>query len=56
VYRTVRDPEYRADCAKQMLECDTPSTGEEITEVIRRTYAAPERVRQRVVDIYQAER
>jgi tripartite-type tricarboxylate transporter receptor subunit TctC len=56
VYNTVRDPEYRADCARQMLECDSPSTGAEIATVIDRTYAAPERVRQRVVDIYQAER
>jgi tripartite-type tricarboxylate transporter receptor subunit TctC len=56
VYQAVRDPDYRADCARQMLECETPSTGEEITAIIKATYAAPDRVRKRVVDIYQAER
>jgi tripartite-type tricarboxylate transporter receptor subunit TctC len=56
VYETVRDPEYRADCARQQLECDSPSTGEEIAALIDKTYAAPESVRKRIVDIYQAER
>jgi tripartite-type tricarboxylate transporter receptor subunit TctC len=55
VYETVRDPDYRADCARQKLECDSPSTGDEIAALIRKTYAAPEAVRKRIVAIYHAE-
>jgi hypothetical protein len=56
VYETVRDPDYRADCARQQLECDSPTTGEELAALIDKTYAAPESVRKRIVEIYQAER
>jgi hypothetical protein len=55
VYETVRDPDYRADCARQKLECESPSTGDEIAALIQKTYAAPEAVRKRIVAIYHAE-
>jgi tripartite-type tricarboxylate transporter receptor subunit TctC len=56
VYQTIRDPEYRADCSRQQLECDDPSTGEELAAVIEKTYAAPAAVRKRLAEIYQSDK
>ena len=56
VWETLQDPVYRTDCVQQHLECESPSTGEQIAEVIRRTYATPESVRKKLADIYQSER
>jgi tripartite-type tricarboxylate transporter receptor subunit TctC len=53
---TTRDADFRADCARQHLECDSPSTGDQLAEVIRRTYAAPDSVKKRLFKIYQSER
>ena len=56
VWQTLHDPAYRSDCLQQHLECETPTTGEFIADVIRRTYAAPEPVRKRLTEIYSSER
>ena len=56
VWATLNDPSYRADCLRQKLECTSPSTGEEIAGIIRRTYASPESVRKRLNEIYNTAR
>jgi tripartite-type tricarboxylate transporter receptor subunit TctC len=38
---TFADPEFRAESERLQLGADAPRSGEEIREVIRRTYAAP---------------
>jgi tripartite-type tricarboxylate transporter receptor subunit TctC len=38
---TFADREFRADCEKQGLECDAPSSGERIQEIVADAYAAP---------------
>jgi hypothetical protein len=50
---TFNDPQFRADCEKQRLECNNPRTGEQIEVLIRQAYATPEDVRRRLIDIYQ---
>lgn len=52
VEETFKDPDYLKECGKQQLECDSPSSGEQIAALIRRTYAAPESVRQRLIAIH----
>jgi tripartite-type tricarboxylate transporter receptor subunit TctC len=51
---TFSDPEFRADCERQRLECDNPKSGEQIASVIRQAYSTPEDIRARLVDIYQS--
>jgi tripartite-type tricarboxylate transporter receptor subunit TctC len=50
---TFKDPAFIADCAKQRLECDIPTSGEELGTLIGRAYAAPADVRKRLVSMYQ---
>src|SRR6516165_2763400 len=50
---TFNDPQFRADCEKQRLECSNPKTGEEIEALIKQAYATPEAIRKRLIDIYQ---
>lgn len=50
------DAGYFKDCKQQNLDCSAPVKGEELAEVIARVYAAPDSVRKRLVDIYQAGR
>jgi hypothetical protein len=50
---TFKDPAFIADCAKQRLECDIPTSGEELGTLIGRAYAAPTDVRKRLVGMYQ---
>lgn len=50
---TFKDAAYRRDCKNQNLDCTAPVTGEELADVIRRVYAAPDAVRERLVGIYQ---
>jgi tripartite-type tricarboxylate transporter receptor subunit TctC len=50
---TFNDPQFRADCEKQRLECNNPRTGEQIEALITQAYATPEDVRKRLIDIYQ---
>jgi tripartite-type tricarboxylate transporter receptor subunit TctC len=49
---TLRDKEFLADCEKQRLECDSPSTGAEMAEILARTYSAPANIRKQMQDIY----
>jgi tripartite-type tricarboxylate transporter receptor subunit TctC len=50
---TFNDPQFRADCEKQRLECSNPKSGEEIEALIKQAYATPEAIRKRLIDIYQ---
>jgi tripartite-type tricarboxylate transporter receptor subunit TctC len=50
---TFNDPQFRADCEKQRLECSNPRSGEQIEALITQAYATPEHVRKRLIDIYQ---
>lgn len=47
------DAAYRAECVKQRLECEAPVSADEITRLIKRTYAAPAPVRARLLEIYR---
>ena len=50
---TFKDPEFRADCERQRLECSNAKTGEELAGLITRAYATPADIRKRLIDIYQ---
>src|SRR5262249_15832258 len=50
---TFNDPQFRADCQKQRLECSNPRSGHEIEPPIKQAYATPEAIRKRLIDIYQ---
>ncbi len=50
---TFKDQAFRADCAKQRLECADPKSGEELSTLVSRAYSAPADVRQRLVQMYQ---
>ena len=41
---TFADANFLADCAKQGLECDQPSTGEQLQKIIDDAYAAPQSI------------
>lgn len=38
---TLKDPAYLAECAKQNLECNDPTTGPELAKIVADTYNAP---------------
>ena len=50
---TFKDPAFITDCAKQRLECDIPTSGEELGTLVSRAYSAPADVRQRLIGMYQ---
>lgn len=50
---TFGDPQFRADCETQRLECSNPRTGEQIETLIRQAYSTPQDIRMRLIDIYQ---
>jgi tripartite-type tricarboxylate transporter receptor subunit TctC len=50
---TFADPEFRADCERQHLECSDAKSGEAVADLIRAAYAAPPPIKQRLTDIYQ---
>jgi tripartite-type tricarboxylate transporter receptor subunit TctC len=49
---TFKDPDYRAECEKQRLECDAPVSGDQEQEILARAYATPEKVLTRLRRIY----
>jgi tripartite-type tricarboxylate transporter receptor subunit TctC len=54
LWATFKDPDYLADCAKQRLECDAPLTGDQMQDILNRSYNAPKAVLTRLRDIYEA--
>jgi tripartite-type tricarboxylate transporter receptor subunit TctC len=51
---TLKDPDFLAGCEKAHLECDSQVSGEEISALLKRLYAAPEPVVERLRKIYDA--
>ncbi len=41
MWRTFADPEYLSECEKQNLECDSPTSGEDLRRIVLEAYAAP---------------
>lgn len=42
LFATLKDPQYLAECQKQNLECDDPTSGAELAKIITDTYNAPQ--------------
>lgn len=51
---TFADSEYRAECGKQAIDCDSSLSGEAIETILKKSYASPEPVRKRLLEIYSA--
>jgi hypothetical protein len=49
---TFKDPAYLADCEKQRLECDAPVSGPQMQDILKRAYATPVPVLNRLRKIY----
>ncbi len=49
---TFDDPQYRADCLKQAIDCDSALSGQAITEILEMSYQSPEVIRKRLLQIY----
>jgi tripartite-type tricarboxylate transporter receptor subunit TctC len=45
---TLRDPAYLAECGRQNLECNDPTSGEELRKIIVDAYASPEELVQKI--------
>lgn len=41
MWKTFSDPEYLAECERQNLECDSPTSGEDLRRIVMDAYAAP---------------
>lgn len=52
---TFADAGFLADCAKQGLECDAPSTGEQLQRVVKDAYAAPQEIIDRLQKVYASQ-
>jgi tripartite-type tricarboxylate transporter receptor subunit TctC len=50
--QTFSDREFLADCNRQQLECDSPSSGEEIQKIVADAYAAAPEIIARIQKIY----
>lgn len=48
---TFQDKAYLADCDKQTIACDAPLTGEAITDILTKSYNAPQATRERLLAI-----
>jgi len=49
---TFADAAFKAECAKQGLECDQVSTGEELQRIVEEAYSAPKEVIERLRKIH----
>lgn len=49
---TFKDPEYLADCAKQSIACDSAMNGPQVSDILDRSYAAPQDIRRRLIEMY----
>jgi hypothetical protein len=50
--RTFADPAYRADCARQHLDCDGALSAGQIAGIVDAAYAVPESVRARLIALH----
>ena len=53
---TLKDPAYLAECAKQNLECNDPTTGPELAKIVTDTYNAPKAIVETLRELNNAER
>jgi hypothetical protein len=53
---TLKDPQYLAECQKQNLECNDPTTGPELAKIIKDTYGAPKAIVDKLKDLNNAGR
>ena len=51
---TYKDSGFLAECDKQKLECDSPISGEQMQDILKRMFASPKPVVARLRDIYEA--
>ncbi len=51
---TFKDKGFLADCDKQNLECDSPVSGQQMQDILKRMFASPKPVVARLRDIYEA--
>lgn len=51
---TVKDSAFQAECAKQRLECDSPVSGEQMQDLLKRMYASSPSVVKRLRAIYES--
>ena len=51
---TIKDPAFQADCTKQRLECDSPVSGEQMQDLLKRMYASSPTVVKRLRAIYES--
>ena len=51
---TYRDPAFLAECDKLRLECDSPMSGQQMQDILRRVFDSPASVVARLRDIYEA--
>jgi tripartite-type tricarboxylate transporter receptor subunit TctC len=49
---TLKDKAFVEDCNKQSLECNDPSNGKEMAEILDRVYSAPASVKKTMQEIY----
>jgi tripartite-type tricarboxylate transporter receptor subunit TctC len=53
---TMKDPAYLAECEKQNLECNDPTTGAELAKIIGDTYNAPKATVEKLKELNNAPR
>jgi hypothetical protein len=53
---TMKDPAYLAECEKQNLECNDPTTGAELAKIISDTYNAPRATVEKLRELNNAAR
>lgn len=51
---TFQDKAFLGECAKQALECDSPVSGEQMQDILKRMFASPKPVVERLRAIYEA--
>jgi tripartite-type tricarboxylate transporter receptor subunit TctC len=52
IFAAYKDPAYKSDCAKERMDCESPTTSEEVSQIIERTYTAPPAIRNRLIEMY----
>lgn len=53
---TLKDPGYLAECAKQNLECNDPTSGADLAKIVTDTYNAPQALVEKLRDLNNSAR
>ena len=51
---TLNDSQYRAECDKQNLECNDPTSGAQLAKIVADTYGAPKSIVDKLKDLNNA--